>query len=255
MAELIPDNHKAGWLLEEENEQWWDNLAGMPMLGDYKPVTEFPHYRKPSEWLKIEDQNGFGSCQGHALSSCVEISYYFETGETIQLSRWFAYVRSQLTDGIKSDRGSTIWAGGQVATKFGLPPEDVMPYPRSYSQSIPPRAYEMAEKYKVAQAVKLESYDEVMDFIRAGLGAINIGVRWNRGGHAICITEEHGNGGVKVANSWGTDWGDKGWFTWSASELKQKMRESYTRAVGITDMINIEPREVQWDKAGEGFML
>jgi C1A family cysteine protease len=224
-------------------------------MGDYKPVTEFPFYKKPSEWLKIEHQGSMGSCQGHALSSCVEVSYYFETGETVQLSRMYAYIKSQMLDNITSDRGSTISAGGKVATRYGVPPEDAWPYTGRYSRKIPIDANEKAAKYKVEQAVRLVSYDDVMNFLRSGLGAVNIGVRWGRGGHAVCITEEHGEGGVKVANSWGENWGEQGWFTWSEREFKTKMKESYTRAVGITDMVDIEPREVQWNKAGEGFML
>ena len=250
MSEFI-----AGWLAEEEPQQWWDDLPEMPVLGDFKPVTEFPHYyRKPSEWIKIEHQNGFGSCAGHSNSSCVEISYYFETGEEIQLSRWYSYIKAQLIDGIRGDRGSTISAQGKVATRHGIPLEEVMPYPSRYSQSIPPGADDLAAKYKVAQAVRIQNYEECMDFLRSGLGGVNIGVRWGRGGHAVCITEEEGDGGVKVANSWGENWGDGGWFSWSKNELKQKFNESYTRAVGITDMVSIEPREVQWEKQGWGMV-
>lgn len=248
-------DYKAGWLADEEPKQWWEDLPMLPPMGDFEPVTEFPFYRKPSEWLKIEHQGSMGSCQGHSLSSCVEVSYYYETGETVQLSRMYAYIKSQFLDGITSDRGSTISAGGKVATRYGVPPEEVWPYTGRYSRKIPMGANEKAAPYKVAQAVRLDSYDDVMTFLRAGLGAINIGVRWGRGGHAVCITEEYGDGGVKVANSWGENWGDSGWLKWTESELKTKMRESYTRAVGITDMVNIEPREVQWNKPGEGFML
>jgi len=248
-----PPDFKPGWLPEEEDNSWMDSLPRLPPMGDYKPVTSFPNYRKPSEWLNIEHQGSMGSCQGHALSSCVEVSYYFETGEEIQLSRMYGYIKSQLIDGIRGDRGSTISAGGKVATKHGLPPESAWPYTGRYTQRIPSEAESAAEQHKVVQAVRLESYEEVMEFIRAGLGAINIGVRWGPGGHAVCIAEEHGNGGVNVANSWGERWGSQGWFRWSRSELKQKMRESYTTAVGITDMVNIEPREVVWTDGKGGF--
>lgn len=223
-------------------------------MGDYKPVTSFPNYRKPSEWLNIEHQGSMGSCQGHALSSCVEVSYYFETGEEIQLSRMYGYIKSQLESGIRGDRGSTISAGGQVAIKYGLPLESLWPYSGRYTRRIPSEAESGASKHKVSQAVRLESYDEVMEFLRAGLGAINIGVRWGRsGGHAVCIAEEHGNGGVNVANSWGETWGKQGWFQWDSRELKQKMKESYTVAIGITDMVDIQPREVSWTDGKGGF--
>lgn len=245
--------YKPGWLMDDEDKVWLDSLPNLPPMGDFKPVASFPNYRKPSEWLNIEHQGSMGSCQGQALSSCVEISYYFETGEEIQLSRMYGYIKSQLIDGLRGDRGSTISAGGKVATKYGLPLESLWPYNGRYTQKIPSVAEEAAGKYKVAQAVRLESYEEVMEFLRAGLGAINIGVRWGSGGHAVCIAEEHGNGGVNVANSWGESWGKQGWFQWDSRELKQKMRESYTSAVGITDMVDIEPREVIWTDKKGGF--
>lgn len=256
-AILVPDGRKLGWLHEEEDEDWLDSLPqGLPFAsGDYKPVAAFPHYKPPSEWIKVEDQNGFGSCQGHALSSCVEISYYFETGQEIQLSRWYAYVRSQLEDGIKGDRGSTISAGGRVAMKYGLPREEFLPYPKKYSQRVPREADDDAVHYRVANAVRLHTYDEITDFVAAGLGGVDMGVRWGRGGHAIAVVEVNPDGSWKLLNSWSERWGNKGYFTWSKREAKGKCSESYTRAVGITDMVQIQPREAEWGKPGVGTQL
>jgi C1A family cysteine protease len=221
--------------------------------GDYAPVQSFPNYVVPSKWYDIEHQGSIGSCNGQASSGCLEVSYYYIRGEEIHFSRMFAYLQSQKFDGITSDRGSTISGGAKTVTEVGLPLESTFPYPSSYVRRIPQAAYDEAGEYKAKQAVWLKTYDDIINFLDSGLGAINIGVRWGRGGHAVCITETIPGGGVKVANSWGTNWGDDGWFTWSASQLKQKMRESYTRAVGITDMVDLVPRTVDWESEGGGF--
>ncbi|HSG71070.1 MAG TPA: hypothetical protein VLA12_11680, partial [Planctomycetaceae bacterium] len=106
-----PEGLKAGWLHDNEDQAWLDSLEDGTPFGrsDYEPMPMAVRLVKPSTWLKIEDQNGFGSCQGHSLSSCAEVAHWLATGgEVIQLSRWFAYVGTQIIDGIWGDQGSTI---------------------------------------------------------------------------------------------------------------------------------------------------
>lgn len=251
----VPDGVRPSWLLKEENTQVFDQMIHeLPFSrGDYQPVQSFPFYKVPSLWYKIEHQKSMGSCQGHAASGCMEVSHFYLTGEEKHFSRMFAYIQSQKFDGITSDRGSTISAGAKTLIEVGLPLEETFPYPSRYTRKIPQAAYDEAGEYKSQQAVWLKTYDDVINFLDAGLGAINIGVRWGRGGHAVCITETIEGGGVKVANSWGTNWGDNGWFTWTARQLKQKMTESFTQAVGMTDMVDLVPRTVNWSDKGGGF--
>lgn len=251
----VPDDVRPSWLHDEEDMDIYDKMIQeLPFSsGDYEPVQSFPYYKKPSLWYNIEHQLSIGSCQGHAVGGCLEVSYYYLTGEEIQFSRMYAYLRSQMFDGITSDRGSTISGGAKTVVEVGLPLEEVFPYPDRYSRNIPRIAHDTAGEHKAKQAVWLKTYDDIINFLDAGLGAINIGVRWGRGGHAVCIVETIEGGGVKVANSWGTNWGENGYFTWTARQLKQKMSESYTRAVGITDMVDLTPRTVNWKDDGGGF--
>ena len=246
MIDLVPDGHKTGWLAEDEDQKWLDSLeVGTPFTyGDYQPIHEM--LKKPSEWLRIEDQNGFGSCQGHSLSSVCEIAYYNASkGDIIQLSRWFAYVGTQKIDGIRGDQGSTISGGASLAKQYGICPEEVYPYPRRYTYEITQAQYDAAKPYRLKTARRMETVDDVRNWLDGGLGGINIGVRWGGGGHAVAIIETEGSG-FKLANSWGTSWGDRGFFSWSEREMAQKLREGYTVAIGLTDMEEIKPREYEW---------
>lgn len=256
MMDLVPDGHKAGWLLDDEDEAWFNSLPeGTP----FKAGVDFdapPAERIfPSDWIRIENQNGFGSCQGHALSSVMEVAYWIASrGQVTQLSRWMAYVGTQQIDGIRGDQGSTISGGAKLAETYGVCPEEVYPYPRRYTQSISESQYEAAKPYRLRSFRTMRSVEDVRNWLDAGLGGISIGVRWGSGGHAIAILEVLRDGsGVNVANSWGTSWGKSGWFTWTWRELEGKLRESYTRAIGMSDMAEIAPRE--WDFTKDGGVM
>ncbi len=246
----VPKGKKKGWLKRNEKRRWIADLPrGTPFTrGDYEPMPR--DIVKPSTWLKIEDQNGFGSCQGNALSTAVEIAYWLATeGDIVQLSRWFAYVATQKEyDGIRGDQGSTISGGAKLAEFIGICPEELLPYPRGrYNQKYTAAHKAAAEPYRLKTFRVMETVADVRNWLDAGLGAISIGVRWGRGGgHAICIVETDGTDFI-YANSWGTGWGDKGYGRWTQSEMRSLLRDNYTVAIGMTDMEAAKPREINWD--------
>jgi len=186
------------------------------------------------------------NCQGHALSTVCEIAYYNASkGDITQLSRWFAYVGTQKIDGIRGDQGSTISGGASLAKQYGICPEELYPYPTRYTYTITQDQYDAAKPYRLKTARRMETVDDVRNWLDGGMGGINIGVRWGGGGHAVAIVETEGSS-FKVANSWGTSWGDNGYFTWTEREMSQKLRDNYTVAIGLTDMEEIKPREYEW---------
>jgi hypothetical protein len=248
--DLVPKGKKTGWRYQDElrNRLWIDSLPrGVNFTySAYKdmPVT----VAKPSTWLRIEDQNGWGSCQGHSLTTAMEIAYWLATGgQVVQLSRWMGYVGTQLIDGIRGDRGSTIAGGAELARTRGVCPEELYPYPRNgYTQQITAEQYAAGAPYKLKTFRRMTTIGDCRKWLDAGVGAISIGVRWGRGGgHAICLCETDGSDFV-YANSWGTGWGDRGYGRWSERELSSLLRDNYTVAIGMTDMATPKPRETDW---------
>lgn len=215
------------------------SLAAMSSTLAYSSYSEsdIPELVDPEGWTIIEDQGQQGSCQGNALASAVEQCHVREGGEVVQLSRQQAYIMSQRYDGIRGDQGSTLTGGVKVAMNDGLCLESVWPYPSRYSTAVPP-GFANSVRYKT------KGYTEIKDWLvllthLAKFGPVHIGAPWNAsidrqvansgvidswpdggGGHSVLYggyTNVGWNGQalsdprIKLANSWATRWGRKGW--------------------------------------------
>lgn len=264
-----------GWLQAEEDRDFLDALPGenavLAMRGTYSEVKI-----DPRQVMKIENQGSVGSCQGHALSSCVELCYYIATGDLArQLSRAMGYYETQRIDGITSDRGSTISGGIKLATTKGICREELWKYSGRYDSRRPSNwvAIEAdAAQHKVGQSYRMTSYDGVRTFLGSGQGGISIGISWSGevdrpivnsfsgaggGGHAIALlglserADSSGRPFVWMLNSWGSGWGNCGWAEWAPSAVEQMLRHRFTACFGISDMPNVKPRELsvqEWQK-------
>jgi hypothetical protein len=263
------------WLHDVEDFEFLKSLPGessvLAMRGTYSEVKV-----DPRAVMKIENQGSVGSCQGHALSSCVELCYYIATGDlTRQLSRAFGYYETQRIDGINGDRGSTISGGIKLATTLGIPREELWKYSGRYENRRPSNWNEIVEDAKlhqVGQSYRMESYDGVRTFLGSGQGGISIGISWGGevdrpvvnsfsgaggGGHAIALLglserlDQSGRPYVWMLNSWGPNWGNKGWSEWAPTAVEQMLRHRYTACFGLSDLPNVKPRELnvtEWQK-------
>ena len=259
------------WLHDVEDFDYLKSLPGessvLAMRCTYSEVKV-----DPRKVMKVENQGSVGSCQGHALSSCVELCYYIATSDlTRQLSRQYAYVETQRIDGINGDRGSTISGGIKLATTRGIPQEKLWTYSGRYENKRPANWTEIetdAQQHKVGQSYKMETYDGVRTFLGSGQGGISIGISWSGevdrpvvnsfsgaggGGHAIALLglserlDSSGRPYVWMMNSWGANWGNAGWAEWAPAAIEQMLRHQYTACFGLSDMPNVKPREYTLD--------
>ena len=267
------------WLHDVEDFDYLKSLPGessvLAMRGGYSEVKV-----DPRAVMKIENQGSVGSCQGHALSSCVELCYYIATGDlTRQLSRAFGYYETQRIDGINGDRGSTISGGIKLATTLGIPREDLWKYSGRYENRRPANWNEIVEDAKlhqIGQSYRMETYDGVRTFLGSGQGGISIGISWGGevdrpvvnsfsgaggGGHAIALLglserlDQSGRPYVWMLNSWGANWGNKGWSEWAPSAVEQMLRHRYTACFGLSDMPNVKPREYTLEDLKKGLAI
>ena len=268
-----------GWLQTEEDRDFLDALPGesavLAMRGSYSEVKV-----DPRKVMKIENQGSVGSCQGHALSSCVELCYYIASGDlTRQLSRAMGYYETQRIDGITSDRGSTISGGIKLATTKGICREELWKYSGRYDARRPLNWAEIeadAAQHKVGQSYRMESYDGVRTFLGSGQGGISIGISWSGevdrpivnsfsgaggGGHAIALLglserlDSSGRPFVFMLNSWGANWGNGGWAEWAPNAVEQMLRHRYTACFGLSDMPNVKPREFTLEDMRKGLEI
>lgn len=259
-----------GWLRSQEDRNYLANIQ-KPLGERLREMRIARRMRAPASvdprpWMQVENQGNMGSCQGHALTSCVELAYHFESGKIIQLSRMFAYVMSQRKDGIRGDSGSTISGGAKCATQDGICLETTYPYPGRYTTNIPQAAIDEAKEYKIRSVSRVKTYDDVFEFLASGAGGINIGIMWTvgdvhvvetyrpgrTGGHALCLggyterKDSQGRNYIIMFNSWGRGWGNNGSCEVSPNAIQQMLSAQWTDAVALSDMESVEPREINY---------
>lgn len=265
----MTDGYIGGWLIDEEDLEY---LASLP---DDTPVLAMRGYKEvtvdPRDVLKIENQSSQGACQGHAISSVCEWCYILATGNPdLQLSRAMGYYETQRIDGINGDRGSTISGGVKLATNTGICEETLWPYPSRYDNDRPNAWNDVvanASQYKIQSSYRLKSYDAIRTFLGSGQGGVSIGISWGNsmsksvvdsfkaggGGHAIGLfslsdrKDANGSPWVWMMNSWGSNWGNRGWSEWSPRAVDQMMVHRFTVAIGLSDMPGVAPREFDLD--------
>lgn len=261
-----------GYRYELENTQQLARITSPFSVMSGLDFSQLPEEVDPRSWLRIENQGSMGSCQGHAQSTCGEVAYYIASGgEVIQFSPLFAYYATQKLDGLQgADRGSTISGGARVGMELGFCPLEVMPYPNpvKYNWQLPQKALDAAKDFKIAQAIDIDSYDSMIKFLGAGLGAVEIGILWSDrymtpnsdgciedyaesgGGHAVTLagySKRRARDGRKygiLVNSWDLRWGVKGTAEVSPNALDKMFRGQWTVARGLTDMVSPKIRKI-----------
>lgn len=231
--------------------------------------ASLPERMGTSDWLITEDQGQIGSCQGNMLATVAEMAIHAATGMTIQLSRMWAYLQSQLVDNIRGDHGSTLSGGEEAAKTVGLCLESLFPYPQSYTRTIPAGCAADAATRKLRNAQALPDYEAVMKWLRHGVGGVGIGIDWNSycepdsdgcftryrsgggGGHSVALVDWNGKYRdskkrpfIELKNSWSNRWGVNGSAFIHPNVIDQWCREQ--TVMGYTDMQGdgCLPREV-----------
>jgi C1A family cysteine protease len=181
-----------------------------------------------------------------------------------QLSRAFGYYGTQKLDNLLGrDVGSTIHGGAKLATTRGIPEETVWPYRDTYDPRPPggwDAVYEAAAKNRLKRYMLIRNYQDLFDFLGTRMGGASLGIVWNSyceasgghiktyretrgGGHAICLIgylrdRVDGRNVLLGANSWGPDYGDRGYMYFYPAAIDAMFGGSYTVCVGLTDMEN-----------------
>lgn len=253
----------------KEDREFIASLGGgneiMALRGTYQEQT-----LDPRKLIRTESQGRMGSCAGHSLSSNLEWLYCLATcGQRIQLSRMQAYIMAQDISGIKSDAGSTISAGIQLALKFGLCREELWSYPQSYSRKKPDNWAEVendSKQHRIGRAIEITTWEQWRTWLGSGQGGIHTGISWGNsmnktvvdsfsgggGGHsvaALCLADEKDSNGDPsswILNSWSESFGSReypGWQMWTANAVRQMLKHKFTVFVGVSDLPNLKPRE------------
>ncbi|MES1205010.1 MAG: C1 family peptidase [Pseudomonadota bacterium] len=199
--------------------------------------------------LSVLDQGGIGSCVAQAVMQAVRASQVKHGAVNPPLGSrlWTYYLSRAISGETDLDAGTFIRQAFAAIVKFGFPPESAFPYSdqnESFKLAPGPEVYRQAfdqrqptEYYRIFE----EGPDRVLTVKRAlaqghlvvfGTSVSNrfCGDDLGRGpvmppagepiagGHAMTLVGYDGDA-FDVVNSWGTGWGDGGFWAMSASYL------------------------------------
>ncbi len=196
----------------------------------------------------VYDQGDLGACTAFTGCVCREML----TGDkSVNLSKLFLYfVERGLEGDIKKDSGASLKDTCKAMHKIGVCEEKYMPYDISKFTAIPKKkAFINAAQYRITAYKLLDSLDEIkqnlalrqqpvmmgMDvyesfesdvIAKTGIMSMPGSKEKKLGGHAVLVVgyrdiiKSYGmfyknqvkTGSLIVRNSWGSNWGDKGYF-------------------------------------------
>jgi C1A family cysteine protease len=185
----------------------------------------------------IEDQEQLGSCTSNAIISAYELMLKLRYPEKYaELSRLFVYYNTRLYyDQLNEDSGAYLRDSLKAVKKYGVCTESIWPYDISKFDDQPsPEAYVDATNRSINYYETLITTPEVLQVLSLGYPvviAIEIFDEFlyldemnyilptparyatSAGGHAVCVVGYDSiKGQFLVKNSFGVEWGNKGYF-------------------------------------------
>jgi len=194
----------------------------------------------------IENQGSLGSCTANALVGALEFLEIKHGAKFVDLSRLFVYYNERVIEGtVKQDSGAYIRDGVKSLAKLGVCPEDEWPYRISdFTKKPNAKCYQDAARHRITSYHRIVTLDEMRSCLAGGFlfvfgftvynsfesqavaksGVVNMpGPSEKVIGHAVVgAGYDDTQKRFWVRNSWGTDWGQDGYFTMPYEYLDSK---------------------------------
>jgi C1A family cysteine protease len=223
-----------GWIPDVPDQR--DHLYAAPP----RYLTELPAKADLTQRCPpVYDQGNLGSCTANAIGGAIEFDRIKQSLSDFVPSRLFIYYNERVIEHtVREDAGAMIRDGIKSVAKEGAPDEHLWPYVIGKFRTRPSaRAYADARKHP---AVLYQRLTPVVEQLRGCLaegypfafgfsvyesferdavaksGRVPMPKRTEQmlGGHAVlAVGYEHARERFIVRNSWGTDWGLRGYFT------------------------------------------
>lgn len=188
----------------------------------------------------VEDQGQLGSCTANSLAGALEFLEKKDGARFVDLSRLFIYYNERTIEGtVDQDSGAFIRDGVKSLAKQGVCPERQWPYlvnKVTFKKKPPPGCYTAAKKHRITSYHRINNLEEMRTCLAEGFpfvfgftvyesfessvvaksGVLNMPGAKEKvvGGHAV-MSAGYDDAAQRflIRNSWGADWGKKGYFT------------------------------------------
>ena len=242
-----------------EDDWSFDNAAEAGVLAG--PAAIPPSKDLRQSWWKINNQEATGSCVGWATADSVLRWMFVDSGRLSTndlLSPRFIWMAAKETDEFSAqpttfieEDGTSLKAALDIARKYGVVPDSVLPFKTGQLYPNPAKTfYALAAKLKITSyfnlGVNLGNWRTWLATKGPILTRLDVDATWDaatnnhgvldmyqpqtvRGGHAVALVGYDATSFI-VRNSWGKEWGDKGfgYASWSYAQA------AFTEAYGVS---------------------
>jgi C1A family cysteine protease len=186
----------------------------------------------------VENQGQLGSCTANALAGALEFLELKDKRPLVDLSRLFIYYNERVIEhSVKQDAGAMLRDGIKTLAKQGVCAERLWPYViKQFAKRPAKTCYTQALQHTISSYQRLSTTQEMRACLADGYpfvfgftvyesfesdavantGTVPMPSRREHvlGGHAVCaVGYDDAAKRFIVRNSWGADWGKKGYCT------------------------------------------
>jgi C1A family cysteine protease len=227
------NKHQYGWIPDLPDHR--DHMFSAV----YRAIPKLP---ESIDWRAtcspIEDQKSLGSCTANALVGALEFLERKDGVPFTDLSRLFVYYNERVIEHtVASDSGAMLRDGIKTLAKQGVCSEMNWPYVITKFKNKPTKAcYAEASTHLITSYQRLQTLDDMRSCLAAGYpfvfgftvyasfesdqvaktGVVPMPASGESvlGGHAVVAVGYKNSAKRFIArNSWGTSWGQQGYFT------------------------------------------